>query len=147
MPNNTAAPKYANTANKGGLPTPKYPAANSQKANASPKTPAAKKAKSKSMTKNELKKALADKCGVTTSQAGEFLDALAQIAVEQLGDSSVTDFSVPGLVKLRKKHKPATKAGTKPNPFKPGEMMEVKAKPASTAIKAIPLKAVKGVAS
>ncbi len=39
--------------------------------------------------------------------------------------------------------KPATKAGTRPNPFKPGEMMDVKAKPARNVVKVRPLKSLK----
>ena len=30
-----------------------------------------------------------------------------------------------------------------PNPFRPGELMDVKAKPASTRVKVVPLKALK----
>lgn len=152
MPNNSLpTPKYPNTANKGGLPTPKYPAANAKanntKANAAPKKPAGKKPqKAKAMTKNELKKAISDKCGVTVVAAGEFLDALTQIALDQLGDDSVTDFSVPGLVKLKKKIKPARPAGNRMNPFTK-QMQHVDAKPASVVIKATPLKTVKGVVS
>ena len=36
-------------------------------------------------------------------------------------------------------------ADTKANPFKPGEMMEVKAKPAKTVLKIRPLKALKAM--
>jgi hypothetical protein len=52
-------------------------------------------------------------------------------------------FVVPGMMKVSSIHKPATKATTRANPFKPGEMMEVKAKPAKTVVKVRPLKALK----
>jgi hypothetical protein len=52
-------------------------------------------------------------------------------------------FVVPGLMKLTATFKPASKATTKPNPFKPGEMMEVKAKPAKTVLKIRALKNLK----
>jgi hypothetical protein len=39
--------------------------------------------------------------------------------------------------------KPATEAATRPNPFKPGEMMDVKAKPARRVVKVRPLKNLK----
>lgn len=148
MPNNSLpTPKYANTANKGGLPTPKYAnTANTKAANTKAATPKAAGKKPKAMTKNELKKAIADKCGVTVVAAGEFLDALTQIATDQLGDTAVTDFSIPGLVKLKKKIKPARPAGERMNPFTK-QMQHVDAKPASVVIKATPLKTAKGVVS
>ena len=51
--------------------------------------------------------------------------------------------AVPGLLKLKRISRPASKATMKPNPFKPGEMMEVKAKPARNIVKAQPLKSLK----
>jgi hypothetical protein len=48
-------------------------------------------------------------------------------------------------MKVNAIYKPATKSTTKPNPFKPGEMMEVKAKPARTVLKIRPLKALKAM--
>jgi hypothetical protein len=50
-----------------------------------------------------------------------------------------TAFGVP----LTAAYKPATKATQKANPFKPGEMMTVKARPARTVIKVRPLKGLK----
>ena len=50
---------------------------------------------------------------------------------------------LPGLLKLKLRKRPAVKAGTRPNPFKPGEMMAVKARPASNVVKALPLKSLK----
>jgi hypothetical protein len=55
----------------------------------------------------------------------------------------ITDFTIPGLAKVTVVRKPATKAGQRPNPFKPGEMMEVKAKPARNIIRVRPLKMLK----
>jgi hypothetical protein len=52
-------------------------------------------------------------------------------------------FVVPGMMKVAAIYKAATKSAQKPNPFKPGEMMTVKAKPARTVIKIRPLKGLK----
>jgi hypothetical protein len=41
--------------------------------------------------------------------------------------------------------KPATKARMAPNPFKPGEMMQVKAKPARNVVKVRALKGLKAL--
>jgi hypothetical protein len=47
-------------------------------------------------------------------------------------------------VKIEKKRVPARKARKNvPNPFKPGEFMDVAAKPASTKVKVRPLKNLK----
>jgi len=51
-------------------------------------------------------------------------------------------FSIPGLLKLRVVKKPARKARKGVNPFT-GEEMMFKAKPASKAVKATTLKALK----
>ena len=52
-------------------------------------------------------------------------------------------FVIPNLVKLKRVKRPATKAGKRPNPFRPGEMMDVKARPASVKVKAVTLKGLK----
>ena len=53
-------------------------------------------------------------------------------------------FAIHGLVKIEKKMVPAKPARKGvPNPFKPGELMDVAAKPASTKIKVRPLKSLK----
>ena len=52
-------------------------------------------------------------------------------------------FVLPGLLKISRVSKPARKAGKKPNPFKPGEMMEVKARAAYNVVKVRPLKKLK----
>ena len=57
------------------------------------------------------------------------------------------EFTIPGLCKIVVQHKPATKAKKGvPNPFKPGELMDVPAKPARNVVKVRPLKALKEMA-
>ena len=55
------------------------------------------------------------------------------------------EFVIPNIVKLKLLDKPATKATKKPNPFKKGEMMDVKAKAASVVVKARILKGLKDI--
>ena len=58
------------------------------------------------------------------------------------------EFKLPGLLKVKVIKKPATKARKNvPNPFRPGEMMDVKAKPARKVVKVLPLKALKDMAA
>jgi hypothetical protein len=54
-------------------------------------------------------------------------------------------FVVHGMMKIMVINKPATKSYEKDNPFKPGERMLVKAKPASRKIKVRPMKALKSM--
>jgi hypothetical protein len=60
---------------------------------------------------------------------------------------SVGEFTLPGLLKIKTVKKPAQRARKGvPNPFKPGETMDVAAKPASTRVKITPLKKLKDMA-
>ncbi len=97
----------------------------------------------KAPSKSEVIRNLAEGTGLAKKQVSSVLDNLAELIHSQLGKKGPGVFAIPGLVKLRVIHKPATKATTRPNPFKPGEMMEVKAKPARKVVKAQALKALK----
>ena len=71
-------------------------------------------------------------------------EALTAEIKKSLGGKGPGTFAIPGLVKIEKKKIPArpAKKGV-PNPFKPGELMDVAAKPASTKVKVRPLKSLK----
>jgi hypothetical protein len=98
----------------------------------------------KALPKTAVYKELATKTGLEAKQVASVFDALESLIKEQLGrKNGPGEFIIPGLIKLKLIKKPATKAGRKPNPFKPGEMMEVKAKPASVKVKPVILKGLK----
>ncbi len=98
----------------------------------------------KPLTKSELTVAIADDCDLTKKQVTAVLESLAANIESSL--SGCGRFVLPGLLKIEKKHVPARPARTGvPNPFKPGELMDIKAKPASTKIKVRPLKALKAM--
>jgi nucleoid DNA-binding protein len=99
--------------------------------------------KVKPMTKTDLLSAVADKSGLTKKDVTSVLDALTDVIREQLSKKGPGAIALPGLAKISVNDKPAQKATTKANPFKPGEMMEVKAKPARRIVKVRPLKALK----
>jgi len=101
---------------------------------------AAKKAPSKSEVTNNI----AEATGLSKKQVGSVLEALSAEIKKSLGNKGSGVFAIPGLVKIEKKKVPArpAKKGV-PNPFKPGELMDVAAKPASTKIKVRPLKSLK----
>ncbi|MDP1661844.1 MAG: HU family DNA-binding protein [Phycisphaerales bacterium] len=107
-----------------------------------PKITAAPKQRGKS----ELYKLLADHTGLQRKQVANVFEVLHKVMSVDLAkpaDKKPKVFVVPGLMKVQAIYKPATKATTRANPFKPGEMMDVKAKAARTVIKVRPLKGLK----
>ena len=96
--------------------------------------------KAKKMTKTGIYQELATTANLSKKQVGELLDALSALIKKELGKKGPGEFTIPGLLKLKLVRKPATKAGKRPNPFKPGEMMDVKAKAAHNVVKLRPLK-------
>jgi nucleoid DNA-binding protein len=97
----------------------------------------------KPLSKTGLVEALANATDFDRKQVKELLDVLDEVVAKELGRKGPGIFILPGLIKITKLNKPAVKAGTKPNPFKPGEMMEVKARPARNVVKLRPLKKLK----
>lgn len=98
----------------------------------------------KAMPKSEIYKKIAEKVDLAPKQIASIFEALEDLIKTELGKKGgASEFVIPNLVKLKLVKKPATKAGTKPNPFKPGEMMDVKAKGASVKVKPVVLKGLK----
>merc|ERR1711988_846374 len=94
--------------------------------------------KSTVMTKSALLAAIAEKCEVKRSVASTALSTLASIATEETKKNG--KFVIPGVVMIKTRKKPATKAG-KREMF--GKTVLVKAKPAKTIVKAFPAKVLK----
>jgi hypothetical protein len=97
----------------------------------------------KPMPKSNIYKELAGTTGLEAKQVDAVFEALEELIKKELGKKGPGVFVVPNLVKLKLVKKAATKAGKKKNPFKPGEMMDVKAKPASVKVKPVILKGLK----
>ena len=103
-------------------------------------------AKKKPMTKGEILNAISSETDMTRKQVNSVLDSLSKQISKSLSSRGPGVFTIPGLVKIEKKKIPARKARRGvPNPFKPGELMDVPAKPASTKVKVRPLKNLKGM--
>lgn len=96
----------------------------------------------KGPSKSELYAALAESTGLTKKQVAAVLEGLSAQAASAF-KKKASDFTIPGLCKIVCIRKPATKAGMKANPFKKGEMMEVKAKPARNVVRVRALKPLK----
>jgi nucleoid DNA-binding protein len=95
-------------------------------------------------TKTEIFTAIADETELTRRQVAAVFDALDGQIKKSLAKHGA--FAIPKLVKIEKKKVPARPARKNvPNPFKPGELMNVKAKPASTKIKVRALAGLKGL--
>jgi nucleoid DNA-binding protein len=99
--------------------------------------------KIKAATKADIYGSLAEKTGLSKKQVASVFDAFVDWTKKELGKKGPGVILLPGIAKIKATRKAATKATTKANPFKPGEMMTVKAKPASTKLRIVPLKAYK----
>jgi nucleoid DNA-binding protein len=104
--------------------------------------PAAEKSAGKAATKGEVYTKLAAKSGLTKKQISSVFEALTDLISGELGKKGPGVFQLPGLLKLKVVHKPATKAKQGINPFTK-EVMTYKAKPARKVVKALPLKYLK----
>lgn len=98
----------------------------------------------KPRAKSELYRELAEIAGINRKQVAAVFDGMAGIMRKDLTKGPGV-FAVPGLMKVTVIKKPATKATQKPNPFKPGEMMMVKARPARKVVKVRALKGLKAM--
>ena len=98
----------------------------------------------KKMTKSELLNAISADTDLTRRDVNAVLESMSSQIARSLGRRGPGMFTLPGLVKIEKRKVPARKARKGvPNPFRPGELMDVAAKPASTKIKVRALKALK----
>ena len=96
----------------------------------------------KPASKSEILSAIAENTELSRKQVAAVFAALAEQVGYAVGKKGPGVFAVPGLVKIKVVHKPATKARKGINPFTKQEQM-FKAKPARNVIKAQPLKKLK----
>lgn len=97
----------------------------------------------KPLTKTQLLANLAETTGLTKTQVAAVLDGLSEEISKSLKSRGAGVFAIPGLLKIERKKVPARKAKKNvPNPFKPGETMDVAARPAYNTVK---VKALKGL--
>lgn len=95
---------------------------------------------SKRLTKQQLLGEIAYRTEITRRKAGEVLEALRDVVIEQLG--SAGSIVVPELAKFTLKQRAATPERQGKNHFT-GETVMIKAKPASKTVKTTALKALK----
>ena len=106
------------------------------------------KAISSGYTKSQLFAHISEETGLARRDVSQVFDSLADVIEGHIKSRGAGEFKLPGLLKVKVNKKPATKARKNvPNPFRPGEFMDVAAKPARKVVKVLPLKALKDMAA
>lgn len=99
-------------------------------------------------TKSQLFARISEDTGLARKDVASVFSSLNDVIEGHVKSRGAGEFKVPGLMKIKVNKKPATKARKNvPNPFRPGELMDVKAKPARKVVKVLPLKALKDMAA
>jgi nucleoid DNA-binding protein len=96
------------------------------------------------MTKSGMMAAIAEDTGLSKKQVISVFDTLGTIIGGHLKKGGAGICTIPGLMKIKTIHKPASKARKGTNPFT-GEEMMFKAKPARNVVKVLPLKNLKAM--
>ena len=100
----------------------------------------------KPLTKSQFLSAIAEESGKTKQDIDNIWDSIRSVVLKQIGknQNNTGEITLPGLLKIVRIEKPAkpAKKGV-PNPFKPGELMDIEAKPAKCVLKLKPLKGLK----
>ena len=100
----------------------------------------------KAMGKGEILAELAASTELPKKVVGRVLDELAALIERHIAKRSVGTFTLPGLLKVKVVQSPARPARQGvPNPFRPGETMDVAARPARRKVKVLPLKQLKAM--
>ncbi|MDD9889321.1 MAG: HU family DNA-binding protein [Gammaproteobacteria bacterium] len=110
------------------------------------KASSAKKASAiqKKYTKTEVLNEIATNTNLSKKEVAAVLDELAVVIERHIKKRAVGEFTLPGLLKIKSVVRPARAARKGvPNPFRPGELMDIPRKPATTRVKVLPLKKLK----
>ena len=94
------------------------------------------------MTKTQLVASLSESTGLPKKDVTAVLDELGLLIERHIKKRAVGTFTLPGLLRIVRARKPATKARTMISP-RTGEEIQVPAKPATTTVKVRPLAGLK----
>ncbi len=108
------------------------------------KKPATKKANAVKapMSKSAIMDEIGQNTGLTRKQVSSVFEQLNAVMERHIKKGGVGQFTLPGIMKVEVKRKPATKARKGVNPFT-GEETTFKAKPARNVVRIRPLKKLK----
>ena len=99
---------------------------------------------SKPMNKSQIVQDIAESTELSRKQVNSVFEQLGTVIERHIKKGAAGQFTLPGLLKIKAVKKPAQPARKNvPNPFKPGEFMDIPAKPASVKVKSLPLKRLK----
>ena len=98
--------------------------------------------KVKPATKSAMFQELSSRTELSRKQIATVFDEISNYIKQEIGKKGPGIFTLPGLLKVKRVEKPATKARQGRNP-QTGEIITIKAKPRRTVVKALPLKALK----
>ena len=98
-------------------------------------------------TKTAILNTISENTGLSKKEVSSVLDELTVLIERHIKKRGAGEFTLPGLLKIKTVKKPARPARKNvPNPFKPGEFMDIPKKPATTRVKVLPLKKLKEMA-
>ena len=98
----------------------------------------------KKYTKTEILNEISKRADVSKKEVVAVLDELENLIERHIKKRAVGEFTLPGLLKIKCATRPARPARKNvPNPFRPGELMDIPRKPASTRVNVLPLKKLK----
>ncbi len=98
----------------------------------------------KKFTKAEILSEVSRNTGLTRGEVVQVLDELSVIIERHVKKRGVGEFTLPGLLKIKSVRRPARPARKGvPNPFRPGELMDIPRKPATQRVKIQPLQKLK----
>lgn len=100
----------------------------------------------KKYTKTQILNDISERTMLTKKQVDSVLDELGSLMNRHVKKGGAGEFTLPGLLKVKTVKKPARKARKGTNPFT-GEATVFKARPASTGVKVLALKALKDMAN
>lgn len=109
---------------------------------AAPKKEQAKPEAKKEMTKTEIVSCLAESTGLTKTDVAKVLGELNSLVEKNIGKKGPGTFTIPGLCKIKKYERQATKKREGRNP-RTGEVIEIPAKRKRNDVKVRPLKALR----
>jgi nucleoid DNA-binding protein len=123
--------------------SPKKAAAKAKTAPVARKAPAIQK----KYTKTEILNEIASNTVLSKKDVAAVIEELTVLIERHVKKRAVGEFTLPGLLKIKSVVRPARPARKNvPNPFKPGELMDIPKKPATTRVKVLPLKKLKDFA-
>ena len=98
------------------------------------------------VSKSAMYQSLAEATGLTRKQIGSVFDELTNLIKRAVSTKGPGVLALPGLLKIKRVTKPASKARQGRNPAT-GEPMMIQAKPARTVVKVLALKNLKEMVS